>query len=64
MSRLIVACVVRKPRSRSAAASPGAASARRLSGKIELVIVPTETACRLLADQKDQDVYAVLHVTC
>jgi len=21
-------------------------------------------ACRLLADQKDQDVYAVLHVTC
>ena len=32
--------------------------------KIELVVVPTETACRLLADQKDQDVYAVLHVTC
>jgi hypothetical protein len=32
--------------------------------KVELVIVPTETACRLLADQKDQDVYAVLHVTC
>ena len=32
--------------------------------KIELIVVPTETACRLLADQKDQDVYAVLHVTC
>ena len=32
--------------------------------KVELVVVPTETACRLLADQKDQDVYAVLHVTC
>lgn len=32
--------------------------------KVELVIVPTEEACRLLADQKDQDVYAVLHVTC
>ena len=32
--------------------------------KIELVVVPTEAACRLLADQKDQDIYAVLHVTC
>ena len=32
--------------------------------KIERVIVPTEAACRLLADRKDQDVYAVLHVTC
>ena len=32
--------------------------------QVELVIVPTETACHLLADQKDQDVYAVLHVTC
>ena len=32
--------------------------------KVERVIVPTEEACRLLADQKDQDVYAVLHVTC
>ena len=32
--------------------------------KIDLVVVPTEAACRLLADQKDQDVYAVLHVTC
>ncbi|MDS4018899.1 MAG: hypothetical protein RKR03_00050 [Candidatus Competibacter sp.] len=31
--------------------------------KVELVVVPTETACRLLADQKDQDIYAVLHVT-
>lgn len=32
--------------------------------KVELMIVPTEAACRLLADQKDKDVYAVLHVTC
>ena len=32
--------------------------------KIELIVVSTEAACRLLADQKDQDVYAVLHVTC
>jgi len=32
--------------------------------KVERVIVPTEAACRLLADRKDQDVYAVLHVTC
>ena len=32
--------------------------------QVELVIVPTEVACRLLADQKDKDVYAVLHVTC
>jgi hypothetical protein len=26
--------------------------------------VPTEAACRLLADRKDRDVRAVLHVTC
>ena len=32
--------------------------------KIVRIVVPTEAACRLLADQKDQDVYAVLHVTC
>jgi len=32
--------------------------------KIELVVVPTEEACRLLADRKDKDLYAVLHVTC
>ena len=32
--------------------------------QVELVVVPTEAACRLLADRKDQDVYAVLHVTC
>ena len=32
--------------------------------KIKLAVVPTEAACRLLADQKDKDVYAVLHVTC
>ena len=32
--------------------------------KVERVVVPTEAACRLLADRKDRDVYAVLHVTC
>ena len=32
--------------------------------KVELVVVPTEEACRLLADCKDQDVHAVLHATC
>jgi hypothetical protein len=32
--------------------------------KVELVIVPTAAACRLLADRKDKDVYAVLHATC
>ena len=32
--------------------------------KIELVVVPTEAACRLLADRKAKDVHAVLHVTC
>jgi hypothetical protein len=32
--------------------------------KIERVVVPTEAACRLLADRKDRDGYAVLHVTC
>lgn len=39
----------------------GEEAARR---KIELVVVPTEEACRLLADRKAKDVYAVLHVTC
>ncbi len=32
--------------------------------KIERIVVPTEAACRLLADRKSQDVHAVLHVTC
>ena len=32
--------------------------------KVELVVVPTEAACRMLADRKDQDVHAVLHATC
>ena len=32
--------------------------------KIERIVVPTEAACRLLADRKDRDVYAVLHATC
>jgi hypothetical protein len=32
--------------------------------KVDLVVVPTEEACRLLADCKDQDVHAVLHATC
>ena len=39
----------------------GQEAARR---KIELVVVPTEEACRLLVDCKDRDVHAVLHVTC
>ena len=33
-------------------------------GASDLVVVPTEEACRLLADRKDKDVHAVLHVTC
>ena len=32
--------------------------------KIERIVVPAEAACRLLADRKDRDVHAVLHVTC
>ncbi len=32
--------------------------------KIELVVVPTEAACRLLADCQEKNVHAVLHVTC
>ena len=32
--------------------------------KVERVVVPTEAACRLLADRKSKDVHAVLHVTC
>ena len=32
--------------------------------KIERIVVPTEAACRLLADRKAKDVHAVLHVTC
>ena len=32
--------------------------------KIELVVVPTEEACRLLTDCKDKNIHAVLHVTC
>ena len=32
--------------------------------KIELIVVPTEAVCRLLADRKYRDVYAVMHVTC
>jgi hypothetical protein len=39
----------------------GQEAARR---KVELVVVPTAVACRLLADLKDKDVYAVLHATC
>ncbi len=39
----------------------GQEAARR---KVELVIVPTEEACQMLADRKSKDVYAVLHVTC
>jgi hypothetical protein len=32
--------------------------------KVELIVVPTEEVCRLLADRKSKDVRAVLHVTC
>ncbi len=39
----------------------GEEAARR---KIELMVVPTEAACRLLADRKSQDVHTVLHVMC
>ncbi len=31
---------------------------------IELVALPTAEACRLLADVKPRDAYAILHVTC
>jgi hypothetical protein len=32
--------------------------------RIEITAVPTPDACRLLADLKPEDTYAVLHVTC
>jgi hypothetical protein len=32
--------------------------------RVELQVLPTRDACRLLADLKPGDVYAVLHVTC
>jgi hypothetical protein len=38
-----------------------AEAARR---NIDLVAVPTEQACRLIAGLKGQEVRAVLHVTC
>jgi len=38
-----------------------AEAARR---NIDLVAVPTEQACQLIADLKRRDVHAVLHVTC
>ena len=31
---------------------------------VALTAVPTEDACRLIADLEGQEVYAVLHVTC
>ena len=31
---------------------------------IGVAALPTADACRLLADMKSEDVYAVLHVTC
>ena len=31
---------------------------------IALVALPTRDACRLLADLKPRDVYAILHITC
>jgi hypothetical protein len=38
------------------------AEARRRG--VEIEALPTRDACRLLADHKKRDVYAVLHVTC
>jgi hypothetical protein len=38
-----------------------AEAARR---NIDLVAVPTEQACRLIAGVKRRDVRAVLHITC
>lgn len=32
--------------------------------KVEWGVVPTEAACQLLADCKNQDIHAVLHITC
>jgi hypothetical protein len=31
---------------------------------VELVVLPTRDACRLIADLKAKEVYAVLHVSC
>jgi len=31
---------------------------------VKIAALPTAEACRLLADMKSEDVYAVLHVTC
>jgi len=31
---------------------------------IEIIVVPTREACRLLDDLKSKDTYAVLHCTC
>ena len=31
---------------------------------VEMTVLPTREACRILADLKRRDVYAVLHVTC
>jgi hypothetical protein len=31
---------------------------------IEIVVVPTKEACRLLDDLKSKDTYAILHCTC
>ena len=31
---------------------------------ITIEVLPTRDACRLLADRKPKDVYAILHVTC
>lgn len=32
--------------------------------EVDLVVVPTEEACRLLSDPPDDEVRAILHVTC
>jgi hypothetical protein len=31
---------------------------------VKIAALPTEEACRLLADMRSEDVFAVLHVTC
>ncbi len=31
---------------------------------VEIVALPTESACRLMADFEPSDVNAILHVTC
>jgi hypothetical protein len=32
--------------------------------QIELVVVPTKEACRLLSELRSKETYAILHATC